>query len=314
MADYTLIPKTSVTQVLELNRVCKQVQSEMVAAEKAGDDMVRAIIAGTGMNQLRALMTDEIMGDMMNLVGSPLGISCEAGARWPLPVVRDVVLAGLLCGARPIGGEIHIASGKLYLTKAYWERRFKEYPGVTNVMPPDLGLPRYQNLGDKSYATIQAKLQYRLDGKLQVLDRTGDSAITVVVNKGMGLDAIHGKVKKRLYQAAYAVVSGTQILDDHDPDEIQGTVLGSVVTEAPVEPASETPEPQMENPGDDIAADAALALGEQTPASSAPQHDKAWAIDQMKRKPRKAVGAWVAHCARQGLDIAAEADEYLKSA
>lgn len=311
MAEYSLIPKSSITQVLKLNEVCRNVQTEMALAEQAGDEMVRAIIAGTGMNQLRALMTDEIMADIMQLVGSPLGISCETNAQWPMPVVRDVVLSGLLCGARPIGGEMHIASGRLYLTKVYWERRFKEFPGVTNVMPPDLGLPTYRNLGDKSYATVPARLQYRLNNTIQTLDRTGDSAITVVVNKGMGLDAIHGKVKKRLYQTAYAVVSGIQVLDDHDPDEVQGTVLVSVVT--PVEPQP------LENPGDDIAADAAEALRNHTPAPElrdqpVPAHDKEWALDQMRRKPRKAVAAWVEHCSRQGLDITNEADEYLRSA
>ena len=77
------------------------------------------------------------------------------------------------------------------------------------------------------------------------------------------------------------------------------------------------PEPQyLENPGDDIAADAALALGEQTPAPApeSPKYDKPWALEQMRKKPRKSVGAWVAHCATKGLDISAEADEYLKSA
>lgn len=321
MADattYTLIPQSNIQQVLEINRVVKTCQSEMALAESTGDDMVKTMIAAAAMNKLRSLLTDQVMTDVMQLVGSPLGISVENNAKWEMPIVRDVVLAGLLQGARIVGGEMHIASGKLYLRKEYWERRFKEYPGVTDVKPPDLGLPRYQRLVDKDYATVQCKLTYRLNGKLQVLDRTGDSAITVLCNAGMKLDAIHGKVKKRLYQTAYAVVSGQHVMDDED-GTIEGTILEPTTSHQPAEDAEFEPK-LPENPGDDIAADAAQALADQTPpveqASPVerPKMDKAKALEAMRKKPKKTVGAWVAHCASQGVDISAEADEYLRSA
>ena len=312
MAEYTLIPQSSLTDVLALNQACKRCRNEIAMAAKEGDDFVQAIISAQAIAEMQKRLSDTMLRDLLKLVGSPLGMSAETNYTPPMPVFRDGLLAGMLQGALPINGEIHFTrQGKIYLTKVYWERRFKSLEGVTNVMPPSLGLPKYTVLGDKSYATVEARLSYKLEGKPQLLDYSGSAAITVIANQGMMLDAIYGKVKKRLYQAAYATVSNTEIVDDHDPDEVQGTVLGSVVT--PIEPQP------LENPGDDIAADAAEALRNHTPAPElrdqpVPAHDKEWALDQMRRKPRKAVAAWVEHCSRQGLDITNEADEYLRSA
>jgi hypothetical protein len=319
MADpqnYTLIPQSSVQQVLELNRVVKTCQSEMALAEASGDDVVKAMVAAGAMNQLRGLI-EKVMPDIRQLVGSPLGISCEQGAQWPDKVVGDVVLQGVLQGGRIVGGEIHIASGRCYMTKAYWERRFKEFPGVTNVQPPAMGLPRYQVLCERNYATVQTKLVYRLDGKLQTLDRTGDAAITVVVNKGMGLDAIYGKVKKRLYQTAYAVVSGQHVVDDEEAT-VEGTIVEPGTQQGDGRPAedAEFERKLPENPGDDIAADATSALGEQTPVGTpgpvADNADRKMWLDGLYKKPAKAVSAWVKAAHDAGQDITAEADQYLK--
>jgi hypothetical protein len=38
----------------------------MALAEREGDDMVKALIAGAAMNQLRALLTDQVMADDMH--------------------------------------------------------------------------------------------------------------------------------------------------------------------------------------------------------------------------------------------------------
>jgi len=316
MADastYTLIPQSSVQQVLELNRVVKTCQSEMAMAEASGDDVVKAMVAAGAMNQLRGLILT-CMPDIMQLVGSPLGISCEQNAQWPDKVVGDVVLQGVLQGARIVGGEIHIASGRCYLTKAYWERRFKEFPGITAVQPPAMGLPRYQVLCERNYATVQTKLVYRFDGKLQTLDRTGDAAITVVVNKGMGLDAIYGKVKKRLYQTAYAVVSGQHVVDDEEA-VVEGTIVEPGTTSGDNRPAEDAEfERKPENPGDDIAAAAEQSLAEHTPApgpDSSPDRER-W-LDGLYKKPNaKAAAAWGRAAHDAGIDILAEVDQYIK--
>jgi len=319
MADastYTLIPQSSVQQVLELNRVVKTCQAEMALADASGDDIVKAMVAAGAMNQLRGLIK-KCMPDIMQLVGSPLGISCEFGKTYNENVVGDVVLQGVLQGARIVGGEIHIASDRCYLTKSYWERRFKEFLGVSNVQPPSLGLPRYQVLCERNYATVQCKLVYRLDGKLQTLDRTGDAAITVVVNKGMGLDAIYGKVKKRLYQTAYAVVSGQHVVDDEEA-VVEGTIVEPGTTSGDQRPAedAEFERKVPENPGDDIAADAEEALREHTPTTSQPSADgpdrQRW-LDGLYKKPNsKAAAAWGKAAHDAGIDILAEVDQYIK--
>jgi hypothetical protein len=75
------------------------------------------------------------------------------------------------------------------MTKAFWERRFKEFPGVTNVQPPSLALPKYQMLCERNYATVQCKLQYRLEGKAQTLERLGSALERVQALEGELSDA-----------------------------------------------------------------------------------------------------------------------------
>jgi len=206
----------TVENVRRLDLLARTCATELVAADQAGDTIARGLIAGAAMSQMRELLTDEVMGSLMPIVGSPLGMKTDR--RYDSAQVRDMVLEGLLKGARVVGNEMNFLGGNLYLTKEYWERRFRELDGVSEVREPTLGIPKQTKIGDKLYATTQAKLVYRVDGKLRTTACTGDDAITVIWNKTDRLETMYGKVKKRLYAIAFAEVAGMAVdLDDDVP-------------------------------------------------------------------------------------------------
>lgn len=221
MAKYSLIPTDAGEKVRKLDMIARTAQAEILTAEQERDDVAKGLIAGAALAQMRELLTDDVMRSLMPLVGTPLGIRTDRdkdSRGYDTSVVRDVVLSGLMKGGRVVGNEMNIIGGNLYLTKEYWERRFRELPGMDSVKPPRLGVPRPLKVGDKEYAAVQCKLEYRYRGKVGRIDCEGDEAILVVWNKGQGIDAIHGKAKKRLFALGFATVTGTHVDLDDEPD------------------------------------------------------------------------------------------------
>lgn len=221
-----LIPRSKMDRVIAMDQTCKTAQMELAEAEKNGHVLARAMIAGAAMNRLRELMDKDVMHDIMQLVGTPLGIRTDRDdkppqARYSEEVVRDAVISGALQGAMITGNEINIMSGQCYLTKEYWHRMFTEVEGVTDVDPPTIGMPTEHAVGPKKYARVQARLRWRYNGKLQDLERLGDSAIQVIWHDSDRLETIQGRVKARLYAMAYAKVTGKKV-DEMDDDLVDG--------------------------------------------------------------------------------------------
>lgn len=213
-----ITPAGSRGQILALDNTLKAAREEIALAEADGNDMLKALTLAKATQMVREQLTP-LMDDVMCLVGSPLGIKTDRdnqpdSGRYGVETIRDAVLNGMMRGARVVGNEINVIGSNLYLTKEFWERRFREAPGVSHVQPPTLGIPRETKLGERAYAMVQARLDWRLNGQNDHLELTGDKAILVAWNKGMGVDALHGKAKKRLYQMAYARVTGSQVEEE----------------------------------------------------------------------------------------------------
>jgi hypothetical protein len=137
---------------------------------------------------------------------------------------------------------------------------FAELPGVTDVEPPATGIPRVTEMQGKTYATINAKLRFRVNGNPVDLDFSGEKAIVVVWNKAMGVDALHGKAKKRIYAYAYRYVSG-RTFDEVDPsDIIDGQVIGESESEQPTPSAPESTQAAETDQSIDLESDAANQL------------------------------------------------------
>jgi len=233
----SIIPAVKREQVLALDGLIKSSRVEVEQARADGNDMLLAFTLAEVTQQLRTQLV-AMLPDIKHLVGSPLGIEVyPPTAKYSDEVILDAVLEGLLKGMRLVGGEMGIHSGKLYDTKKYWERVVRTYPGIV-CQEPVLGKPREEKVGDKVYGCVNAILEWRINGKADKIECVDKAAIAVIWNSGMQIDAIHGKVKRRLYRMAYSKITNTQL--DDDDDVIEGEILP---TPEPTHPAPGTAPP-----------------------------------------------------------------------
>jgi hypothetical protein len=234
----SIIPAVKREQVLALDLLIKSSRQEIEQARADGNDMLIAFTLAEVTQQLRTQLVT-MLPDIKHLVGSPLGIEVyPPTAKYGDDVIVDAVLEGLLKGMRLVGGEMGIHSGRLYDTKKYWERVVRTYPGIV-CEEPVLGTPRDMKVGDKLYACVNAILEWRLNGRADKIERVDKEAIVVIWNSGMQIDAIHGKVKRRLYRMAYAKIANTQLEDDDADDAIDGEILATKTELPPVEPEAQ---------------------------------------------------------------------------
>jgi hypothetical protein len=253
-----LITAETRKKMIVLDATLREAKAEIAAAKLEGNELVALATMATYLDALRQQFDKQVLAMVKPLMNSKLGFQTDRdpakgyqGGPYPDETIRDALLSGGLQGARFTGNEINIISGGLYLTREFYERMFSELEGVSNIEPPSLGIPRATTLQEKTYATINAQLRFKLDGKQKDLDFSGERAIVVVWNKGMSVDSLHGKAKKRIYKYAYGYVTGSTFSEHDDADTVQGAVV-----EAAAEPGTEA----ADAPPVDLRADAIAEL------------------------------------------------------
>ena len=126
------------------------------------------------------------------------------------------MIAALMDGARIVGNEFNIIAGNYYRTLEQFERRIREYPGLTDFRM-ELGVPHIQGDG----ALVDVRASWRLDGKPGRLEcKRGaeeDTRIPLRVNKGMGVDAVLGKAKRKFLARLLDYLDGTSFECDEAP-------------------------------------------------------------------------------------------------
>ncbi len=213
-----LVAQADLDQILALDNTAREANRMLLAAERDRNDMAKGLIMAKAMKRLQALMTPEILRDVMELQGSKLGFrtdkDSDGGYKDP-QIIRDIMIQALLRGLRPTGNEINIIAGSLYVTKEGFQRLLSEFPGLSNLHI-DIGVPA--NAGDG--ALVPARASWKLDGKPDELicERRGDTdyRIAVRVNKGQGVDAIQGKAASKLFRRVYERLTGTLLEVDAD--------------------------------------------------------------------------------------------------
>lgn len=229
--------------------------------------MARMAIA---IQQFKDALTDEFMKlVIMPLANTKLGFTTDRDPNKPgsdgkaptpydITVVRQVLVEGALQKARWTGNEITIIAGGLYLTKQYYERMVREYPGVSNVNPKagvatmvgdDGALVPYVIEWDQ---VIDGKTHRRRMERLKVSDAE-DYRIVVRKNRNMGVDGLLGKARKRAFAAVWSMLTGKEP-DNIEPDDANtidvpaGSVRSSPTAESPKKDPSK-PNDSTGNPG-----------------------------------------------------------------
>lgn len=183
----------------------------------------QAFTMSRGISQLRQMITKEMMTEIMELQGSPLGFRTDkdagGGGGYGMEVVKDCLIVALLSGVYPVGNEFNIIAGRPYITKEGFTRKLNEFEGLTDLRI-DAAVPRMANGG----AVVACDASWRLDGKPMSMK----AEIPIRVNSGMGVDAILGKADRKMKARIYSRITGSEFTDG-DVDDAPARQVSSIV-------------------------------------------------------------------------------------
>jgi hypothetical protein len=190
--------------------------------------LARSIRRSVGIQQLRKVLTDDVMKIFMNLQSSSLGFKTDRDRppkdfqgdikKWkpgyPMEVVRECLIEALMRGLQPNDNEFNILAENMYVAKNGIKRLVMEWPGLTDFRKSILVPIKDERT---KTAHVGAHATWLLGGKFQKLDldlekleneQLRDARLSIKVNYGMGDDAIQGKAERKLYKAVYDVLTG----------------------------------------------------------------------------------------------------------
>ena len=225
----------------------------------------RTLTLAESMGTMRQYFKGDILDRVNALQNSPLGFLTDRAdptkSAYPDDTVRDCVIEAMLRGAQPIGNEFNIIASRCYLTKQYFERAVRQFPGLTELRLTE-GVP--QTAQNQGGALVPCSASWKLNGvadAIHCIDAGGmDTRIAVRVNSGMGVDAILGKAKRKLLARVFARITGSDWVDaDAEPEEPAETTTFSL--EAPSSPQVEFVEDVEAKPEPTIFAGIEAVLG-----------------------------------------------------
>lgn len=216
----------------ELARV-ETIITEFSAAGGSGDSghFGRAFRMAAAIRALHNAISEDMMKDIMHLQGTGLGFLTDKDdpaknnpPGYPAADVKLVAIEAALMGAFWVGNEFNIIANRPYLTKNFFTRKLREFPGLTDLrLSP--GVPVL--VGDKG-ALVPYVATWKLNGQemrnerlLRKLDDKTDldERVPIRVNSGMGADAILGKAERKVKAQIYNLLTGSD-LTDGDVDEV----------------------------------------------------------------------------------------------
>ncbi len=193
-----------------LDAYCKNSAGLIVEAYKTDSEFRKASIMAKVLIGMKKLLTDAIMSDVMALQGTHLGFKTDRDDKqgYPIAAVREVLTHALIMRLRVTGNEWNIIASRLYVTVEGWKRLCGEVDGVSNI-EIDIGVP---TKGSEETALVACKAKWLQHGEVRTIEclKTDacDGRIPVKVNQYLGVDAMIGKARSKLYKRAYERMTG----------------------------------------------------------------------------------------------------------
>jgi len=231
---------TPTKEVTALVRIDQIAESNLMQA--AGGKMSRALAIADAMQELRQLVTQQMLERVKFLQGTDLGFRTDRDDKgdkggYPFETLRDVLIEAAVRGYSPAGNEFNIIAGRFYATKNGLERKVREFPGLRDLRLVE-GVPQKMSDG----ALVEYYAEWSLNGRQDEIkccqNGASDTRIACRVNAGMGIDAILGKAKRKMLTRIYSRLTGSlqspgeSEQDDERPNIVQGT---DVLTKAKAE-------------------------------------------------------------------------------
>jgi|GEM_PF-517709 len=180
-----------------------------------------ALSTAVAINELRSLLTPDVMAPIMQLMNSPLGFLTDRTGRpnwkgevkplYTVEVVRDALIEATLRGFHPVGNEFNIIAERFYGAKNGFTRKVSTYPGLTNFSD-SYSIPK---IVGEAGAIVVAEASWNLNGKADTIRRE----FAVKGDKFAGADSYTGKAERKLFAAVYKRISG-QNVPDNDAKEV----------------------------------------------------------------------------------------------
>ncbi len=212
-----IVPESDLQTMLALDRTSQACSRQLV--EAGANEAVKALIVARSVKQLKSLLSDAVMTDIMELQNSPLGFRTDKkDGGYRMDVVRDCVVQAFMRGLRVTGNEINIIAGNLYVTKEGFERLLSELDGLVNLKI-QIGVPVTSEGGALVPARAEWVYHGVSDGIVWEKEVNADYRIPIRVNAAMGIDAIIGKAKSKVLRNIYARATGTRLAAESDVDD-----------------------------------------------------------------------------------------------
>lgn len=192
-------------QLAEIEKVAAECNLDSIASLGS---FKRAFALSRGIQQLRAMISDDMMSDVMSLMNTSLGFRTDRDPQtspgtepYGIEVVRECLIEASLRGLQPVGNQFNIISGRCYVTKEGFSHKLRELPGFAGLKM-NFGVPRLTQGG----AIVECSATWQLDGKKSSIT----AEIPVRMNKGMGADAVLGKAERKLKARIFAQITGSE--------------------------------------------------------------------------------------------------------
>ncbi len=195
----------------------------------------KSMVVARSINELRAALTEEVMADIMPLMNTSLGFRTDQDPNLPsasnpapkpysVAIVRECFIEATLRGFFPINNEFNIIAGRFYGALSGFERLVRQHKRVTDFKE-SIGVPRKVQ---EDGALVLVKATWKQDKVAQTFERE----FPVRINRGMGADAIIGKVKRKLYAAVLARLTGV-VTPDGDPSDAVSELKSAAAAATP---------------------------------------------------------------------------------
>lgn len=204
-------------------------------AQSMNEQFKKAFIIAECVQQLRDLLTPDVMKSLMKLQNTTLGFQTDNPQGYKEDIVRDCIIEGIMNGVMPVGNQLNILCSRCYITKNGMKHKLKMIPGLYRNITP--GLPKASS--DGSGAVVVMSIDWTYQGKQQ----KKDLALAIRVNRGMGTDAILGKAMRKASAWLYEEVTGNAV-DDGDASDTAPFIEAQVMSPLEKEPEPETDQPK----------------------------------------------------------------------
>lgn len=200
----------------KLDLICKDT-APLFQGGPGSSSFMKGLKLASAMGQMRAMLTQEVMRPIMELMNSSLGFRTDKDPNRPKwnpktnryedvqpyawNTVRECFIAASLRGLQPVNNEWNIIAEEMYATRNGLKRLCETAPEVS-ALKVNLGVPRL--LGDKG-AIVKVEASWRKNGTVDQLA----AEIPVRVNASMGADAVIGKAERKMYKRILDRLTGS---------------------------------------------------------------------------------------------------------